>query len=128
MFSWNVVADVKDRPFLYKESLVGCRARPLSTPCPPACNHDRRHADGREALVELVGFWTPEYLEAKARKIAAAGLDHLVLVAYRGLAVGSAREWLDAEAGEGRLVWFTERPRAAEVMRAVERWARRVGT
>jgi len=38
-----------------------------------------RHADVREALVETVGFWTPEYLEAKARKIATAGLASLTL-------------------------------------------------
>jgi len=91
-----------------------------------------RHADGREALVELVGFWTPEYLEAKVRKIAAAGLDHLVLVVSRRLAVGAAREAL-AEAltaalgagGTERVVWFAERPRAAEVLRAAEGCARR---
>ena len=41
-----------------------------------------RHVDGREALIELVGFWTPEYLEAKTRKVAAAGLGHLVLVVF----------------------------------------------
>ena len=49
-----------------------------------------RHADGREALVEIVGFWAPEYLEAKLRKVAAAGLDNLVLVVYEGLAAGPA--------------------------------------
>lgn len=83
-----------------------------------------QHADGREALVELVGFWTPEYLEAKARKVAAAGLDHLILVVYRGLAVGKPLEALTEAAGVDRIVWFTERPRAVEVIRAAERWAR----
>lgn len=47
-----------------------------------------RHEDGREALVEIVGYWTPEYLEEKLRKVAAAGLEHLVLVVYRELAAG----------------------------------------
>ncbi|MDQ3696787.1 MAG: DUF790 family protein, partial [Gemmatimonadota bacterium] len=83
-----------------------------------------RHADGREALIELVGFWTPEYLEAKARKIAAARLDHLILVAYRGLAVGAALDALTSAVGLDHVVWFTARPQAAEVVRAVERWAR----
>jgi predicted nuclease of restriction endonuclease-like RecB superfamily len=84
-----------------------------------------RHADGREALIEVVGFWTPEYLEAKARKVAAAGLDHLILVVYRGLAIGKPLETLTAAVGVERVVWFTERPRAAEVVRAAEQWARR---
>lgn len=83
-----------------------------------------RHADGREALVEIVGFWTPEYLEEKARKIAAAGLDHLVLVVYRGLAVGAHRDALTAAVGEDRVVWFATKPKAADVIKAVERCAR----
>jgi uncharacterized protein len=29
-----------------------------------------RHDDGRTVLLEIVGFWTPEYLEAKARTLA----------------------------------------------------------
>jgi len=86
-----------------------------------------RHVDGREALVELVGFWTPEYLEAKARKVAAAGIDNLILVVYRGLAVGkteAALSTLTAVAGAERIVWFAAQPRAAEVLRAADQWAR----
>jgi predicted nuclease of restriction endonuclease-like RecB superfamily len=30
-----------------------------------------RHADGRIVLVEIVGFWTPEYLRAKLQTLAA---------------------------------------------------------
>ena len=73
--------------------------------------------------MEIVGFWTPEYLEAKARKIAAAGLGTLILVVYRGLAVGGAAAALETAAGADRIVWFTARPRAGEVVRAAERWA-----
>ena len=83
-----------------------------------------RHADGREALVEIVGFWTPEYLEAKTRKIAAAGLETLILVVYRGLAVGGAAAALETAVGTDRIVWFTARPRAADVVRAAEKSAR----
>ena len=85
-----------------------------------------RHPDGREALIELVGFWTIEYLEAKARKIAEARLHNLILVVYRGLAVGrteAALERLTATVGADRVVWFVNKPRAAEVVRAVERCA-----
>lgn len=83
-----------------------------------------RHADGREALVEIVGFWTPEYLAEKTRKITAAGLEHLVLVVYRGLAVGAQRDALTTAIGEDRIVWFTAKPKAAEVVAAAERCAR----
>ncbi len=84
-----------------------------------------RHADGREALIELVGFWTPEYLEAKARKVAAAQLDHLILVVYRGLAVGAALDRLTSSVGESQVVWFAKQPRASAVMEVAERCARR---
>jgi predicted nuclease of restriction endonuclease-like RecB superfamily len=84
-----------------------------------------RHADGREALVELVGFWTPEYLADKTRKIAAANLGSLILVVYRGLSVGNATSALESQVGADRIVWFTARPRAADVVRAAERCATR---
>ena len=82
-----------------------------------------RHADGREALVELVGFWTPEYLAAKTRKIAAAGLGNLILVVYRGLAVGKGTAELESLVDAERIVWFTKQPRATDVVKAAEQWA-----
>lgn len=82
-----------------------------------------RHADGREALVEIVGFWTPGYLEEKLRKVAAAGLENLVLVVYRGLAAGDVEERI-GEASGGEVLWFVRKPVIGPVMEAVERVAR----
>lgn len=79
-----------------------------------------RHRDGREALVELVGFWTPEYLAEKVAKVREAGLDHLVLVVSRKLAAGEAAL---EEASAGPIVWFTDRPTARPVLDAAERVA-----
>ncbi len=108
-----------------------------------------RHQDGREALVEIVGFWTPEYLEAKVRKIRAAGVENLILVVYDALDQGAAargeepasRRLAEAqEGGEGpgyedtgpsrtpsieRVLRFRKKPRIGEVMEAVERVAAR---
>jgi predicted nuclease of restriction endonuclease-like RecB superfamily len=39
-----------------------------------------RHADGREVLLEIVGFWTPEYLAAK-RETIQKFRDHRILLA-----------------------------------------------
>ena len=77
-----------------------------------------RHGDGREALVELVGYWTHEYLREKLEKVRAAGLTNLVLVVSKALGPGAA-----ALEDEAPVVWFTERPRAGPVMEAVERVA-----
>lgn len=79
-----------------------------------------RHRDGREALVEIMGFWTPEYLAEKVRKIEAAGLPNLVLVVYRGLAAGP----VEAATG-GPILWFARKPRIREVLEAAEDVARK---
>ncbi len=81
-----------------------------------------RHRDGREAFVELVGFWTPEYLEHKAKSVRDAGLDNLVLVVSRRLR--EAGKAIERES-EGPVVWFTDRPSAGPVLEAAERVARR---
>lgn len=81
-----------------------------------------RHDDGREAAVELVGFWTPEYLAAKIVKVRAAGDVPLVLVVAKALAVGDATHVLHEVGGE-RIVWCGRHPRVGDVMRAVERVA-----
>lgn len=78
-----------------------------------------RHADGREALIEIIGYWTPEYLERKLAKVAAAGLEHLILVVYRGLAAGPVDT-----AAAGPVLWFANRPRVGPVLEAAERVAR----
>lgn len=38
-----------------------------------------RHSDGRTALLEIVGFWTPEYLQKKIEKIERAKLKNLII-------------------------------------------------
>lgn len=81
-----------------------------------------RHRDGRELLVEVVGFWTPEYLEAKLRKVEAARLDNLLLLVFRGLAAGADADALERLA---HVVWFTHTPRIAPVLEAADRLARR---
>jgi hypothetical protein len=50
-----------------------------------------RHGDGREVLMEVVGFWTPEYL-AKKRETIQRFRQHRILlaVAHRSLREGAA--------------------------------------
>lgn len=87
-----------------------------------------RHGDGREALVEIIGFWTPDYLEEKLRKVRAAGLDNLILVVYKGLAAGAERaaERIESAGPEAApVLWFKNRPQIGPVLEAAERIARR---
>ncbi len=46
-----------------------------------------RHADGTEVLLEIVGYWTPAYLEEKFRKVAAAQAPNLIVAVPTRLAL-----------------------------------------
>lgn len=81
-----------------------------------------RHDDGREALVEIVGFWTPEYLEEKVRRVAKAGRENLLLVVYRDLGAGEEGGGLESRF-PGRVIRFVRKPVIGEVLAAVERVA-----
>ncbi|MEO5511182.1 MAG: DUF790 family protein [Longimicrobiales bacterium] len=84
-----------------------------------------RHRDGREAIIEIVGFWTPEYLQLKLEKIRRAALSNLVLVVYQTLDAGGAANTLITHATDAPVVWFKKKPRIGPVMEAVESVARR---
>jgi predicted nuclease of restriction endonuclease-like RecB superfamily len=75
--------------------------------------------DGRRALVELAGFWHPEYLRRKAWKLRQAGRLDVVLVAYQS--VNTAPEtWADVP---GEVLLFASKPIIKDVLAAVERCA-----
>jgi predicted nuclease of restriction endonuclease-like RecB superfamily len=74
----------------------------------------RLHVE-RRVLVEIAGFWTPEYLEAKLARLAEARLPPFVLCVdeSRACALGALPASLT-------IVTFRRRVDAAEVMRRVE--------
>lgn len=60
------------------------------------------HPDGRRAILEIMGFWTPEYLESKLEKIRHADAENLIVAVSENL--DCARD----EFGEvsDRVLWF----------------------
>ena len=46
-----------------------------------------RHQDGTEVLLEIVGYWTPEYLTDKLGKLSAVRGVNLIVAVPRPLAV-----------------------------------------
>jgi uncharacterized protein len=50
-----------------------------------------RHEDGTEVALEIVGYWTPEYVADKLRRLAATRDVHLVVAVPRPLAVRAGR-------------------------------------
>ncbi|HSU69081.1 MAG TPA: DUF790 family protein [Tepidisphaeraceae bacterium] len=50
-----------------------------------------QHQDGREVLLEIVGFWTPQYLESKRQTLRQFGSHRILLaVAESSLRTGQA--------------------------------------
>lgn len=75
--------------------------------------------DGRRALVELAGFWHPEYLRRKAWKLREAGRRDIVLVAYQSVNT-TPETWADVP---GEVLLFASKPVIKDVLAAVERCA-----
>lgn len=73
----------------------------------------------RKILIELVGFWHPEYLRRKVEKVRAANCQHLLLLVYKGLNV--TEEAFQDVASE--VIFFQQKPVLKEVMETVEAMA-----
>ncbi|MBN1579939.1 MAG: DUF790 family protein [Anaerolineae bacterium] len=85
----------------------------------PDFSFTHRH-DGRRALLEIVGFWHPDYLRRKIIKVRQAGRQDLILLVYKSANVSEA-EFEAASAGE--VLFFARKPVLKDVLAAVERCA-----
>ncbi len=75
--------------------------------------------DGRRALIEIVGYWTPEYLNRKLEKVRAAQRHNLILLVYEGVNLTPDR----LMHVPGEVLYFPNKPVLKEVMTAIERCA-----
>ena len=78
--------------------------------------------ESRRILIELVGFWHPNYLRRKVEKVRAANCAHLLLLVYKGLNITEGA--FQDVASE--VIFFQQKPVLKEVMEAVEGMAERV--
>jgi len=60
------------------------------------------HPDGRRVILEIVGFWTPEYLSEKLAKIRSADTANLVVAVSERLDCSAD----DFEGMDDRVLWF----------------------
>jgi predicted nuclease of restriction endonuclease-like RecB superfamily len=87
----------------------------------------RHQADGRTALLEIVGYWRPDYLRRKFAKLAAAGRSDLVVALNAELHVGRPeRERLDGLPGP--VVFFKQALDPRAVLEALEQIPASPGT
>ncbi len=76
-----------------------------------------RHPDGRTALLEIVGFWRPEYLRRKLEKLRQAQRRDLIVAVSRDLNV-SEEEFAGVSGG---VFFFKNRIQPKEVVEQLER-------
>ena len=77
------------------------------------------HPDGRRAIFEIMGFWTPEYLSEKLEKIHAAEMDNLILAVSEQLDCASE----DFGAAAERVLWFKTGIHVYDVVDLAEEYA-----
>ena len=65
------------------------------------------HPDGRTFLLEIVGYWRPEYLQKKFSQVRRANCDNLILAISERLNLQKAGVKLDNV--PARIVWFKEK-------------------
>ncbi len=76
-----------------------------------------RHADGTEVLLEIVGYWTPEYLDDKFSKLAGVRGANVIVAVPKALA-------LRASALPAAVVGFNRRVRVGDVLPKLESFRR----
>lgn len=76
--------------------------------------------DGRRALLEIVGYWHPNYLKRKLEKVRQAGRHDLILLVYESANVA---EGAFEAASAGEVLTFARKPVLKEVLAAAERCA-----
>ena len=77
------------------------------------------HPDGRRAILEIVGFWTPEYLDAKLEKIRQVEAANFVIAVSEHL--DCAKE--EFGSASDRVLWFKTGVHVYDVVDLAEQYA-----
>jgi len=80
------------------------------------------HPDGQRVVFEIVGFWTPEYLEEKLAKIRKADRDNLIVAVSERLDCSSD----DFDGIDDRVLWFKSGIHVYDVVELAEEYAVKV--
>ncbi|MGE0823568.1 MAG: DUF790 family protein [Candidatus Binatia bacterium] len=79
-----------------------------------------RHSDGRTALLEIVGFWRPDYLAKKIMKLKRSGREDMVVAVSADLNVGEE----DLREVPGSVFFFKNRINPKEVIARLDQVGR----
>lgn len=76
------------------------------------------HPDGRNFLLEIVGYWRPEYLQKKFYQVRRADLDNIVLAVSERLNLEKAGVKFNEV--PARIIWFKDKLSPKAVLEAIE--------
>lgn len=76
------------------------------------------HRDGRSYLLEIVGYWRPEYLQKKFYQVRRAGCDNLILAISERLNLEKAGVKLDDV--PAKIIWFKDKLLPKSVLAVLE--------
>lgn len=75
------------------------------------------HPDGRTFLLEIVGYWRPEYLRKKFSQVRQSGCDNLILAISERLNLEKAG--VKVEETPARVIWFKDKLAPKTVLAAI---------
>ncbi len=76
------------------------------------------HPDGRSLLLEIVGYWRPDYLRKKFAQVRQSGRDDLILAVSERLKLEKAG--IDLRQISTPIVWFKDRLTPKAILAAIE--------
>lgn len=72
------------------------------------------HPDGRDFILEIVGYWRPEYLQKKFRQVEQADVNNLILAISERLNL--AKAGVNPQTIPARVVWFKEKLNPKDIL------------
>jgi predicted nuclease of restriction endonuclease-like RecB superfamily len=76
------------------------------------------HPDGRTFVLEIVGYWRPEYLKKKFSQVARSGRDDIVLVVSERLNLENAG--VKVHETPAKVVWFKGKVNPKDVLKVID--------
>ena len=76
------------------------------------------HPDGRSVLLEIVGYWRPEYLRKKFSQVRQSGCENLILAISERLNLEKAG--VKVADTPAKIVWFKDKLLPKAVLAALE--------
>jgi len=76
------------------------------------------HPDGRVYLLEIVGYWRPEYLRKKFYQVRQASNENLILAVSERLNLEKAG--VDVRNTPAKVIWFKDKLQPKTILAALE--------